>query len=372
WIACLDLFSAAGLWAQTADAPEAAPPAASALSGETGAAEAPEATSPLLAAAFRKSPPDASAPASLVEPFGKAQSARSPAADAASESTGSHGAERAAPARRHPSTLPWIEVESWHLPSRSRSLFSASPRGELPAWALFLSEARFDAAPPEARICPLPLLYCPPPRESGFARAAKHLVQRKFYSEVRRLMKRTWRQEFRETPTMSYSRYLEGVAAINQVGKSPEEYDVLNADYFENQFRQDVFRRSDREGERDFEIFAWGPVVIMDSGSVHFDLGRAVSFDVEDDVEIPDVDRARPLLASRSYKVHTSINLGLDPIAAGRQDPTWLVDRYGLTVEVDWLSSVLGREMMTTELEVEFERDGEFAAMVNFVFKSRK
>jgi hypothetical protein len=164
------------------------------------------------------------------------------------------------------------------------------------------------------------------------------------------------------------------VTQINRLGRDPDEYDHGNGEYFANEIRDDFFRRTQRQGERDFEILGWGPLVVMDSGSVRFDIGRAMSSDVESlqRVEAPDeAESKEPILASRDYKVSTSLKLGFDPIDAFKEDPTWLVDRYGVNFEVSWLSDVLARETFVTEFEVEWERDGDFAAFVNFVFKSR-
>jgi hypothetical protein len=45
---------------------------------------------------------------------------------------------------------------------------------------------------------------------------------------------------------------------------------------------------------------------------------------------------------------------------------------YGVEVEIEWLSDILGREMVGAEFEVEFDDDGDVAAFFNFVIKSRR
>ncbi len=47
------------------------------------------------------------------------------------------------------------------------------------------------------------------------------------------------------------------------------------------------------------------------------------------------------------------------------------MDSYGVEVEIEWLSDILGREMVAAEFEVEIDRRGEVAAFFNFVIKAR-
>jgi hypothetical protein len=256
---------------------------------------------------------------------------------------------------------------------------AAEPPDSWPRWRLF-EDTAFEGLPAAwTDTSHVPLFYCAPPQKTDFARAVQRVVSRKFHSEVRRRMRRSWQEQFLATPTMRYSTYELGLQRIHLVGKDPREqqFDAYNfhADYYDGLLKQDLFKSVNRGGEADFPILGWGPFVVMDSGSVRLDLGRLTRLEtMEPEIALDAENAHKPaIIDSMNYRVTTSVKLGFDPLAASRRsDVTWLVDRYGLSVEIDWLSDVLRREVVTTEIELEAKREGDFAALVNFVFKSRK
>jgi hypothetical protein len=297
-------------------------------------------------------------------------------------------ARRDSAARRMPS-VPWIDAERLErrLPIRDSDPIVA------PRWDdCFGLDLRFDEPP--SYVAPLPDSLCallpstvPPPRRSRFSIACERVIKRKLSSEIRRAMKRNWRDHFLATPTLSYARYIGGVDRINMLGRGGDDEEFVITEHAHNEWREDVLHLSAREGERDFELLAFGPLAVMDSGSMKFELGRLVQcfedsepcdvleVSVEDD-ESATVDdiwerRSVPVLATSSYAINTALRLGVQPLDAFRKgDPTWMINRYGFAVEIAWLSDVLGRETSRTEIEVEWERNGEFAALINFVFAS--
>lgn len=282
------------------------------------------------------------------------------------------------PSKKTPSKsrqLPWVGVHKIEAPYPQQEDTPAVGEINLPPWSLFQVSDRYALPEEDDTASSLPLFYVPPPRRSDFSRALERVAQRKIGSEVRRRLKRTLRREFESTPTMSYASYLGRISEINRLGRQPQDYDDLSGDHFKNELKEDIFRDTRREGERDFEVFALGPLLVMDSGSVRFDVGRAVQWVTDrpgtekSEAHGPEL---RSVLATKSYRVNTSLKLGFDPLdAMKREDPTWAVDRYGVTVEVSWLSDVLGREMLTTECEFQVERNGDFAAIVSVVLNSR-
>lgn len=285
--------------------------------------------------------------------------------------------EPEAPKVKKKSTTRFPDMHVENLTLSGSQLYSRRcPSRILPPWALYGVPSRIAEPPDFVRVRDTPILFRPPPRETRFARAIRKIARRKFHSEVRRMMKREWRRAFRETPTMSYSFYEERLTRINRLGRNRAEADDPKKDYFTNQLRADVFQRSNREGEEDFPLIAWGPLVVLDSGSVRLHPGRLLDSPSLEEVKIEtedDGDDEPAILASKDYRVRTSVRLGFDPIEAYKEsDPTWVIDRYGLEVSVDWFSDILARKVMTAEFEVEFERDGDFAAMINLVIKSRK
>ena len=345
--------------------------AAGELPGDTGGVA--RRLAPLAAARGERRADPSPAVAARAEPaVGTAASAPGARAPSAAErrDEGETAADSRTPYPRT-RTTPNVGVETLDPPYRG-GLFQ--PRElELPPWSLFDERSLYETPPDVARVDPLPPFHVPEPEMSPFATAVDRLVRKKVFSEARRFMKRSWKEQFLATPTMAYASYIQGISRINQVGRDPQDFEFANTQHFANELKDDIFRRPSREGEQDFEVFGWGPLVVMDSGSVNFDLGRAVHLDLGlGSDERDELDPSPSVLATEEYRVSTSVKLGFDPLEALKSnDPTWIVDRYGLGVEVSWLSDVLGREIMTTEIEVEVERDGEFAALVNFIFRSR-
>ena len=213
------------------------------------------------------------------------------------------------------------------------------------------------------------------PADSEFARALKTVVRRKFYREVRRSMKDQWRQLYKDSLTMNYDVYEERLQRINSVGRLPGESDQFNSDYHQNRLRDTVFEEDENLGEREIPIVSLGPLVFLDSGSVRLDLGSVLALD--SDGKMPkgkpgEGEGPRPMIASENFRFDTKLRVGFDPMESFEQDGdlTWMIKRYGVSFSVDWLSGVLGREIVSTEFEARVDRDGDFAFAVNLVIDS--
>ncbi len=75
---------------------------------------------------------------------------------------------------------------------------------------------------------------------------------------------------------------------------------------------------------------------------------------------------------SDHYRVDTNLRLRFDfgqLIEEG--DVVGMLESYGVSVSIDWLSKILGREMLTAELEAEVNRQGDYAVALNFVLIGR-
>jgi hypothetical protein len=257
--------------------------------------------------------------------------------------------------------LPWVQVNDLTPESSASSAARNAPEKRpeiLPPWALYDHDSSLARSQALVDKCRRPILHCPQPRESRFARAATAAIERRLYREARRRMKKGWRHACRQSPSITYDLYEERMARIRQVGSWPErESPPL------------------REDERDAPLLGWGPFVLSDSGSLRLDLGRLKDPGALDKVELESEEETayRPILHSRNYRVHTSVRLNFDPLKAVREsDVTWAVKSYGLNVDIEWFTDVLGRKVMATELEFQLKRTGDWAVMVNFVFKSRR
>ncbi len=262
-------------------------------------------------------------------------------------------------------------VEQWEIPE-TWSLGSAEV--EWPQWVFEGTDLYIDEAPDYAEIEPLPLFYVQPPRETELKRKVTKVVRNKLFREVRRHVKRRWRKLFKDSPTMTFNTYEEMLAKINNIGKSGDEVDVFNEDYNVNDAKDQIFRKESRHGEAEIPLFSWGPLTVTDAGSIRFDMGTAASAE-EEDVVVETVElggkKAKPLFSGREYKLSTSLQMSVNGDYTGGENFMPFLSSYGLEMEVEWLSDILGREMVGAEFEVEFDDDGDVAAFFNFVIKSR-
>ena len=78
------------------------------------------------------------------------------------------------------------------------------------------------------------------------------------------------------------------------------------------------------------------------------------------------------MLLSEEYSLDTNLRLRFDLGSLFENgDVPGLVESYGVSISVDWLSKVLGRELLTTEFEAEVDREGDYAFALNFILAGR-
>ena len=213
------------------------------------------------------------------------------------------------------------------------------------------------------------------PPEANLARAVKRLAARKFYLEVRRFLKEEWRRSYDNSSGLTYDQFEEKLLLINEIGREPGEYGLLAGDYYSTELKGELFEKTYPGGERDIPILAWGPLRIMDSGSVKVHFEEIV--DIEGFYpQVGEPEKKRPggegILLFDEYRVDTNFRLGFDMGAFFEgDDVTRVIDSYGVSVSIDWLSKVLGRELMTTEFEAEIDRNGDYGFAFNWILSVR-
>lgn len=282
--------------------------------------------------------------------------------------------------RRRSATPPWVGVQSLTPPHiETQELFKAeSPTAELVPW--FVAERRgieYDAPPPFVSFQPLPLFHIEPPKPTRYTRAIQTVARRKFYSELRRRAKHTWRDVYASRPRMSYGEFEKGLLSISRLGREPSSHDPFSHDYYTTELKEDLFSRSYREGESDVPLVAWGPLVVTDAGSLRVDIARVKNIrkllNEPNEVKLETGETpSEPFLATEEFRIHTNLRLHFDPLGPVEEgDPTLAIKRYGLAITVDWLSDVLGKELLSAELEAEVEPDGDFGVAINFLIRGR-
>ena len=274
---------------------------------------------------------------------------------------------------------PWVAIRSLRPPAFEQDDFFSESR-ELKKFMTRSLENDFDKPvfdepPVYVNYDPDPMFRLKPPVETRLARAARRLAKKKFYVELRRNLKREWQKNYENSSGLAYDKYQEQMLRINEIGREAHEYNLLVGDYYSSQLKGALFEEGYEGGERDIQLLGWGPFTIMDSGSmkVHFEK----LFNTEDSLpRLGEPETKTPgregFLVSDHYRVDTNLRLRFDLgqlIEEG--DAVGLLESYGVSVSIDWLSKILGREMLTAELEAEVNREGDYAVALNFVLIGR-
>jgi hypothetical protein len=275
-----------------------------------------------------------------------------------------------------PPLPPWVHAGEIGLPRLYEEEVSESRPLELSPWVLFAERLdcrraafSFDARSEHDGAS---LFYIPPPRETQVARKVRKLATERMFKEIRRHLRRYWKSQFRDHPSLSYADYEQRLVQINNIGKDPSERDYFNVEYTTNEFKQGLLRKERTDAESDLPLLTWGPVTVTDSGSVKFDVGTAANAEAEDATIDVGEERRRPILGSKNYEVDTSFITDVNPFRGYTEgDVSSMVRRLGVEVKVDWLTDVLSRKVVSAEFECTADLEGEYGVFVNFVIHSR-
>lgn len=220
------------------------------------------------------------------------------------------------------------------------------------------------------------------PEVSRRRAALERLAKKEFYRHARRLLKKYWRKQFKDSISMTYEEYNERVSQINQIGRSPEHHDDFNADHYLNEARDEILDEG-AEGEREITLIKVGPLSLNDSGSVKFDLPGLFGLGEEKELELsfdPDSEESAPADGSPFRKAlyngkhivfKPQVRIKADPFRAIGGNTDRILRSYGASLEVTFYSDILKKELFSTEVEAKFRRNGDYAFFFNVVFQER-
>jgi hypothetical protein len=274
--------------------------------------------------------------------------------------------------------VPWVEATEWQALDSERFSLEEAEAFQLSTWDLFAGIVPYDRPPSYALVGPEPSIFSiPPPRETKLARKIKFLARKKLYQEVRRQLRKQWKSQYRESYTISYQQYHERMVQITNVGKEETDIDDLDFEYTTDEVREDLFPTRYQDGEREIPLVSVGLFTLMDSGAVSFDLADVAAEDDDIDDEpvkiAKEKEERKPFLADKGYRIDTSFKLDVNPMRIYRSgEPVAFIESYGVTVEIDWLSDVLARDVISAEIEIEVDDHKDIAGFFNIVIKSRK
>lgn len=274
--------------------------------------------------------------------------------------------------------LPWVTTMEWRVPEEYGADVFKGQRTEFKPWSVFGEEllaARTAGDPPSHVGLQAPDSFVVfEPQRSDFSRQFRKLIRAKLYREVRHRAKREWKSLYLSHPSMRFADYESQLFQINNLGKNREDRDDFSLRATATETKQDFLGRRRADGEADIPLVSWGPFTVKDTGALRFDVGRAAlgaEYGDDDDLEVG-TETHVPILATVDYEVETSFNVDFDPLRGSVvADPRSAVRQFGMNVEVRWLSAVLGRELVTTEVDLETDLYGDFKGFFNIVIKSR-
>jgi len=274
------------------------------------------------------------------------------------------------------SSLPWVHAGGIEKPdSLGDSSFEAT-MPEFSPWVLFeerLDKRRAPSIVPDYLSRDIfPLFYVPPPRESEISQKITKLVRKKMYRELRSKVRREWREQFRANPSMTYARYEERLIGINHIGRDQSEFDSFDVEYSTIETKQDLFRYKNRDGEADIPLLTLGPFIVTDSGQLRFDVGSATHAD-DVKLDVGGEEKKKCLVGGEKFRVDTQLDFKVDPLRpfSNGGDVTSAVRSYGIVVEIDYLTDVLSRDMISAEVECEADFEGDYAVFANIILKGR-
>src|SRR6185436_11737523 len=162
-----------------------------------------------------------------------------------------------------------------------------------------------------------PVLTLEPPEDSPQMRGMKNLAERELFRHARRIMKKEWRTRLKQMPDMRYEVYEPGLMQISRVGRDLTPFDSTPIDYYSAQVREHTFGRA-RDAEEEIEVLSWGPMGLLDSGSLRFDaafvrdmlLGKRSGEDLK---VAPDSEARPPLFSGGLYRVNTRFRVDFNP-----------------------------------------------------------
>ncbi len=239
-------------------------------------------------------------------------------------------------------------------------------------------QVSYDVRPPfveERMFASMTDLERPP--ESPQMRGIRNLVTHQSFRQLRRLLKKNWREQFHAHPSMSYSFYEERLLAISQIGRDSGSSMDVRGEYYSGLVRDRIFERH-QEGEKETPVLGLGPLVLMDSGEVDFDFSAVRrSFEGDGSSEPIEVlpkpgSRRQPLFQGNTYRINPRLRLSVDPFRyLKRGEIRDVVRSYGAVLEVTWLTDILRREIFSTELEFQYKHRDDMALFFNLVISSR-
>lgn len=219
-----------------------------------------------------------------------------------------------------------------------------------------------------------------PRKRSRRMRAFRRLAHKPFYRHLRRLLKKQWRKDFRES-AWSFDEYADGLTQINRLGREGDHDNEINAEYFYNTARNDTLSDEDLEGESEAVIVRYGPVGLTDEGQIDFDFRSMLDSRAEDmDFEIDPEESAEdaltrrvgsavdPVFRGKCVKVRPRMKLRVDPFRALGGNPQRVLRSYGGSLDLSFYSDITKRKLFSIEAEAKVRRD-ESGCFVNFVIE---
>ncbi len=213
----------------------------------------------------------------------------------------------------------------------------------------------------------------PPPRQAAFERLLRRIGAR----QLRNHFRGDLRDDFKADPSFGYQEYLRRREEIARMGREELSSQDIEAEAHIESSRNGVLRKDSTIEERDIPVVDWGPLRISDRGSVTLGFSRlANKRQSPHGVELAPEEKApvgQSLFQKETYSIDTDLKWHPDPEAMfGTSNYREALGKLTATVEFDFLTPILQRRYMTTELELSVDEEDRSSFFINFVIYGSK
>jgi hypothetical protein len=265
--------------------------------------------------------------------------------------------------------------ENRNYKPKANTLTPPSHEHKTPSQIDFFKKAHNYERPPtylddlDMDIMPNLKVTKPQDHETGLGQKLKKYLRKKGFNKIRSKLKSIERNGYRQSPEMRYDFHEERINDINNIGRNPrlpedEKYSQL---FKETTFQEDIERREQNP------LFSIGAITLTDSGSIVYSPSKKSN--LKDNIgilEVEEYENPEPYLIADRIKFNPKFKVSINPARVLKSgNPLDAFKKYNISLDIDFLSDVTGRELFSLEAEAELKDNKYATAYANFVIKFR-
>ncbi|MFQ5653594.1 MAG: hypothetical protein ACE5GW_02550 [Planctomycetota bacterium] len=219
------------------------------------------------------------------------------------------------------------------------------------------------------------LLEGPAQKRNPRLHALTKLASRIVFRHLRHQGRSELRKQYQEDPSFRFSEYIrrrEEIARLGRGDRDPQTFGLVER---VEEIRKEVLGEEADEVEPSYDLLRWGPLRIDDGGGLGFDvswLRGGSSRDFELEVAAEEQSTGDSLFSGERCRFGSDLRFhpDLSSLSQGESGR----DAFGkvsAALSVDFLTPILERRYLTTELEGSFNPDGSVGVFFNIILYTR-